>query len=463
MKKIFVSDITLKELAKSRETSLLFREKTAIASSAAALGADAVELPAIKNVREDTIIYKTIAGSLRDAAVAITVGATVDSVKEAWECVKDAEKARLQVALPVATATMEYTYHIKAANMSAKISELVSAARELCGDVEFVALDATRADADFLYECIAAAEKAGAGIVTLCDSVGSALPEEMAALVEGAVKKVSVPVYVEVSDELGMAVAVALAAIKAGAEGIKCALSGDKALITGKLSDAVSKRGEALGVLTSLKNTQVHTSTEELLKKITSDANYNEVSGDSSKSSILLSSESTLSEVASAAKILGYDLSDEDCGNVYNALRQVFEKKDSVGARELEALIASYAMQAPSKYHLESYTTNCGNLASSMSQVTLRVNDELLCGVSMGDGPIDSVFRAIEQCIGYHYELDDFQIHAVTEGKEALGSALVRLRSGGKLYSGNGISTDIVAASVRAYINALNKIVFEEN
>ena len=119
-------------------------------------------------------------------------------------------------------------------------------------------------------------------------------------------------------------------------------------------------------------------------------------------------------------------------------------------------------MQAPSTYHLENYTTSCGNLTSSMSQVTLRRGDELLVGVSVGDGPVDSVFRAIEQCIGFHYELDDFQIQAVTEGKEALGSALVRLRNGGKLYSGNGISTDILAASIRAYINALNKIVFEE-
>ena len=97
-----------------------------------------------------------------------------------------------------------------------------------------------------------------------------------------------------------------------------------------------------------------------------------------------------------------------------------------------------------------------------MSQVTLRSGDDILSGVSTGDGPIDSAFRAIEQSIGYHYELDDFQVQSVTEGKEALGSALVRLRNNGKLYSGNGISTDIVAASIRAYINALNKIVFEE-
>ena len=166
--------------------------------------------------------------------------------------------------------------------------------------------------------------------------------------------------------------------------------------------------------------------------------------------------------MAQAATLLGYDLSDADCGNVHRALMQICEKKDAVGGKELEALIAVSAMQAPSTYHLESYTTTSSNVTGSMTQVTLRCHEDILCGVSAGDGPIDSAFRAIEQCVGYHYELDDFQVQSVTEGKEALGSALVRLRNGGKLYSGNGVSTDIVAASIRAYINALNKIVFEE-
>ena len=182
----------------------------------------------------------------------------------------------------------------------------------------------------------------------------------------------------------------------------------------------------------------------------------------SEKKKILLDSDATIAQVAQAAQVLGYDLSESDCGNVHKALIQICEKKDAVGAKELEALIASSAMQAPSTYHLENYTTNSSNLTSSMSQVTLKCNDEIISGVSTGDGPIDSAFRAIEQCIGHHYELDDFQVQSVTEGKEALGSALVKLRSNGKLYSGNGISTDIVAASIRAYINALNKIVFEE-
>ena len=101
-------------------------------------------------------------------------------------------------------------------------------------------------------------------------------------------------------------------------------------------------------------------------------------------------------------------------------------------------------------------------MVNAVSNVILEDENGTLSGVATGDGPIDSAFKAIETCIGHHYELDDFQIQAVTEGKEALGSALVRLRSLGRLYSGNGISTDICGASIRAYINALNKIAYEE-
>lgn len=108
------------------------------------------------------------------------------------------------------------------------------------------------------------------------------------------------------------------------------------------------------------------------------------------------------------------------------------------------------------------YIVNTGNVLASSAQITLTKNGETIQGISMGDGPIDAAFLALEQLIGRHFELDDFQIQAVTEGKEAMGSAFIKLRSDGKLYSGNGISTDIIGASIRAYINAVNKIAYEE-
>ena len=105
---------------------------------------------------------------------------------------------------------------------------------------------------------------------------------------------------------------------------------------------------------------------------------------------------------------------------------------------------------------------NTGNIISASAQITLERDGKTLQGVCIGDGPVDAAFMAIDQIVGHHYELDDFQIQAVTEGKEAVGQALVKLRDRGRLYSGTGISTDILGASLRAYLNAVNKIIYEE-
>lgn len=461
MKNIKIADVTLKNLAQDNSMALLFREKTAIAACADALGADAIELAPIKNLREDNIIYKTIAQNVQNAVLTIPVGFTVASVVDAWDCVKYAKNPRLQIELPVSTVQMEYNYHIKADKMLAKIAELVKAAKGLTDDVEFSALDATRADPDFLVAAAKEAVANGASIITVCDDAGVSLPEDIANLTATVKAAVEVPVYVQVSDRISMSVASAIASVDKGADGLKCAMAGKNVLSVGKLSDAINTCGAKLDACINLNNTKIHASVDDLLSMISHKA-YEAEAEISEKKNILLDSDSTISQVAQSAAVLGYELSDEDCGNVYKALMQICEKKGAVGAKELEALIASSAMQAPSTYHFESYTTSCGNLTSSMSQVTLKCNGELINGVSTGDGPIDSAFRAIEQCIGHHYELDDFQVQAVTEGKEALGSAIVKLRNKGKLYAGNGTSTDIVAASIRAYINALNKIVFEE-
>lgn len=460
MKKITVTDITLARLSEQREVSLLFREKSAIASCADKIGVDAIELPPVRSPREDKIIYKTIASNVQNAALAIPVGFCTESVSEAWECIKEAKKPRLQISLPVSTIRMEYSYHVKQSVMLEKISELVKAAKTYCDDVEFAALDATRADVDFLISAVKEAQACGALLVTLCDEAGASTPEQIGGLVEAVKANVSVPVYVQVSDRINMAVASAFAAIKSGADGIKCAMAGKDVLFTGDLSDAMNVCASQIGAQTELDATKIHTSIDAMVSSI--DHRELEKEDAVSEKKILLDSDSTVSQIAQAAAVLGYELSDEDVGNVYKALMQVCEKKGAVGAKEFEALIASSAMQAPSTYHFEAYTTTSSNVSNSMSQVTLKTDGEIICGVASGDGPIDSAFRAIEQCIGHHYELDDFQVQSVTEGKEALGSALVRLRNGGKLYSGNGTSTDIVAASIRAYINALNKIVFEE-
>lgn len=461
MKRISIADITLKNLSEDRAVSLLFREKSAIANCADEIGAEVIELPAVKSAREDKIVYKTIAQNVKNAILTIPVGFTADDVALAWECIKDAKKSRLQVELPVSTIQMEYTYHVKQEKMLVKIAELINAAKSLCADVEFSALDATRADTDFLISAVKEAEACGATVVTICDNAGASTPDEIALLTAKVKEAVSIPVYVQVSDRINMAVASAFSTIAKGADGLKCAMVGKNVLLTGELSDAIKACGAQIGAEININSTKIHASIDNMTTNINHSTYENEYAV-SDENNILLDSDSSVAQVAQAAALLGYELSDSDIGNVHKALKHVCDKKGAIGSKEFEALIASSAMQAPSTYHFETYTTTSSNASSSMSQVTLKCNGEIICGVSNGDGPIDSAFRAVEQCIGHHYELDDFQVQAVTEGKGALGSALVRLRNNGKLYSGNGTSTDIVAASIRAYINALNKIVFEE-
>ena len=158
MRTINIADITLKKLSEDRAIILLFREKSAIANCADKLGVNSIELPAVKNLREDTIIYKTIAQNVQNATLAIPVGFNKADVKSVWECIKDAKKPRLQIELPVSTIQMEYMYHVKQSAMLEKIAELVKEAKLFCNDVEFSALDATRADVDFLISAVREAE-----------------------------------------------------------------------------------------------------------------------------------------------------------------------------------------------------------------------------------------------------------------------------------------------------------------
>ena len=136
--------------------------------------------------------------------------------------------------------------------------------------------------------------------------------------------------------------------------------------------------------------------------------------------------------------------------------------KSGKTSEELEAIIAAEAMQVPPAYHDILYTISTGNQIGAMAHMKLKFHDQEIEGTASGDGAIDASFNSIEQATGRHFELDDFQIQSVTQGREAMGETIVRLRWEGKLYSGRGISTDIVGAGIMAYINAVNKIVYEE-
>lgn len=459
MKNVYISDITLCTAAKGKKKALTFREKLALAQSLRSAGVDTVELPACSGSKEDEVVLRTIATSLGKCRVSIPTGDSDESIAAAWSCVKAAESPSLRVALPVSTVQMEYSYHMKAAKMLEKIAYLCKKSAEICSDVEFVAMDATRAEAGFVAECCRTACENGAAAVTVCDDAGCCFPDEFAALIAEVKGCCGAKVFAQPSDALSMAAACAVEAVKAGAHGVKTAVSNKSMLSAEVFADICRAKGDALGFGCKLDVTGIHrllsnASPEEAAEQAAAE----EVKADSS----LLEAGSTLTQVIAAVRELGYELSAEDNGKVYEEFRRVAAKKGSIGSRELEAIVAGAAMQVPSTYHVVSYVVNSGNVMTATANLTLEKNGEKLSGVSTGDGPIDAAFHAIEQIIGHHYELDDFRIQAITKGREALGSSLIRLRDGGRLYSGNGVSTDIVGACIRAYINALNKIVYEE-
>ncbi len=463
-RRLLISDATLKNGA-----GFTFREKLDTVRQIGRLGVDALELGTLPEGDKSAALLCRTAGALLDSCVLSLEVSDTAGADEAAAALSSAARPRLAVSLPLSTVQCEYIYHKKPSAMPQTVSALVSYARGLCRDVEFRALDAARAEDEVLASAVRAAVEAGAGTVTVCDTAGEILPDETAALI-GRVRAAAgegVTVGAECSDRLGLGVACALAAAAAGAGKICCAISKGAVPLT-LFCDAVAARGAELGISCGVDRTVLGHTAGRILESAgrtgASAGSPFENGAGGLSGSAAVSADAGIGEVSEAVRKIGYELSEEDTVSVYEAFRRLAEKsgKEAFSDRELDAIVASGTAKVPATYKLVSYVINSGNTIASTAHISLERDGKKLTGFCVGDGPIDASFLAIEQIIGHHYELDDFQIQAVTEGREAMGDALVRLRSEGRLYSGKGLSTDIIGASIRAYVSALNKIAFEE-
>lgn len=468
MKKIEISDITLRHMIEEGKTPVSFNEKTVIVKELDKLNLDVIETAPIVNGKKDVLFLHTIAPLVENSVIACPCGLTEESVKETYDAIKIANKPRLVIPVPVSIVQMEYVCKLKPAKVLELINKLVSFACELCDDVELEMLDATRSEKDFLRSAIDTAVSAGAKTITVSDSAGDMLPEEMFEFIKMLKDDIAcldnVKLSVECNDKLKMAVAVAASAISAGADQIKTVVSGEGIPSTLAVAGLIRERGDALGVCSDINMAKV----EHTVSKISFMASSKSINspfdagtGAEGASDIVIDDNSAVGDVADAVEKLGYDLSDDDIKKVFEEVKKTAPKK-SIGKKELDSIIASVAMQVPSVYKLKSYVINSGDVITPTANIEITKGDEVLRGFCIGDGPIDAAFLAIEKITGHHYELDDFQIQSITRGYEAMGSALVKLRHNGKIFSGTGSSTDIVGASIAAYINALNKISYEE-
>ena len=468
MNKVSICDSTVRKLTTGRNNTLSFKEKLEVAKLLDRLCVDVIELDEIKNSKVDSLLIKSVASAVKNSTIAVPVALGKDPAATA-SALSEAASFRLQVVAPGSSVRAEYVYHKKPAAILEMVKETVSACRKYTDDVELIIDDATRGDPAVMSDLINTAVETGASLVTLSDDAGEMLAEEFAAFLEErlaadpALKDIRWGV--SCSDEMSMADACAIAALCHGAKEIKAGAFPVNTASLENVCRVIAVKGESFGVRTNVATSSMKRIVDRISRFCaggTAGSTVAGFTGGVESTDDRLTEHDTKEAVEAVASKLGYILSDEDSESVYEAFLKLASKKESVSTKELDAIIATYAMQVPEKYRLEDYIANTGNLITSMAHVKLGTKDGDIEGVSLGDGPIDAAFLAIEQITGRHYDLDDFQIKAITEGKEAAAETIVKLRAQGKVYSGRGLSTDIIGASIRAYLNAVNKVIFEE-
>lgn len=468
LKQIYITDCTLSEAEKT--INLSFREKIELCRLIDKLGVSAIELTPIRQKKIDSLLIKSICSVIQNADIAVPVCINdTASISCTWDALKEAGKKRLQVAAPVSSVQMEYLMHMKPQALLKAVDFTVHECRKYTDRVEFIATDATRSDPAFLREIIVTAVAAGASIVTLCDTAASMMPEEITKLVLDLYADLPLLSGIQLgfscNGELNMADACAFSAIKAGVTEIKAISCAGNSISLANIVRILACKGLSSGVQCMVGTEQIRRITDQVRNICSAEGrrvSSFEDSFHSDETELVLNSHDPMEAVIHAAEKLGYDLNSEDQQKVWNCFLQTAEKKEKITLRELDAIIAAEAMQVPPAYHSVQYVINTGNKIGAMAHMKLVYRNQNLEGIATGDGAIDAAFNSIEKAICRHFELDEFRIQAITEGREAMGETIVRLRWEGKLYSGRGISTDIVGAGIMAYINALNKIVYEE-
>jgi len=463
MKNLIVSDVSLKEICANQALSLSFREKLEIAKQIGELCLDNIELCHVLDDKADEVLIKTISACSK-TTVSIDAGTDEESIDKNYSLIASAKKKRLVITVPVSPVRMEYYVSKKPKAVLELLEALTKKAVSLCNDVEVCLDDATRADKAFLCQTIQSAINSGAKTITLCDNLGAMMPDDFSAFISDVYANVpelkQVKLLIACSDELSMGTANCIAGLSAGADGVK--LSAYKGSLPNMevFFRAIDYIGAKRGFVCTVNRTAMGRIVGRIAQ-LTAGKGETETKFEEKEITVDIGKNLTQAKLAKITKQRGYDLSNEDLAKVLAEVNRISEKK-AVNTKELEVIIASIALQVPPTYELVSFSVQSSNILAATASIVLKRDGVEFSGLSYGNGAVDAAFHALENVTGRKFELDRFEVNAVTEGKEAMGETLVKLRNDGKIYSGRGVSTDIVGASIRAYLNALNKIVYEE-
>lgn len=502
MKRIKIFDTTLRDGEQSPGCSMHLSEKLEIAQALERMKVDVVEAGFAIASPGDFEAVKAVAELLKECTVASLARAIHKDIDAAYEAVKGAASPRIHTFIATSPLHMQYKLKMSPEQVLEMIEDAVSYAKKYCSDVEFSAEDAMRSEPEFLAKAVYTAIKAGATTVNIPDTVGYSTPAEMVQMITYLVNNVpnidKAEISVHCHNDLGMAVANSLAAVTAGATQVECTLNGlgERAgnAALEEIVMALHTRKNLFGAYCNVDTTRIYQTSRlvynilglqpPLNKAIVGQNAFAHESGIHQHgvlanretyeimtpqsiglptSRMVLGKHSGRHAVETRLSELGYTLSKEELDQVFQSFKELADKKKAVTDRDLEALLKHRKVEAQVEgFKLERFTVNSGNYVTSNAVVRLSKGGRQYEEVAIGDGPIDAAYKAIDKIIdGKSRTLENYSIHSITEGEDALGEAVVKVKSGDSFATGRGLSTDIIEASILAYLNAVNKLLQE--
>jgi 2-isopropylmalate synthase len=498
MEKVIIFDTTLRDGEQAAGTSLNLQEKLEIARQLDKLGVDVIEAGFPASSIGDFEAVGLVARELRRPTICALTLANVEGVDRAWDAVKEADHPRIHVFLSASDIHLAHQLKKSRDEVLKMSRETVARAKSYLDDVEFSPMDASRADRAYLYQILEAVIEAGATTVNIPDTVGYATPQEFGSLIQGILDNVpniaKAVVSVHCHDDLGLAVANSLEAIRVGARQVECTIDGigERAgnASMEEIVMALKTRRDFFKLSTNIDTAQIYR-TSRLVSDLTGfpvqdnkaivGANaFRHQSGIHQdgvlkksityeimdpkwvgipSSSLVLSKVSGRHAFKERLSELGYALSEEDLNRAFQGFKTLADKKKDVTDRDIEALIAEELRTITEVYHLDHVEVSCGD--HNIPRATVRLigpDGQSLADAALGTGPVDAVYKAINRIVGIPNRLTEFTVKSITEGIDAIGEVLIRVESEGVTYTGRGVSTDIIVASAKAYMNALNRL-----
>jgi len=496
-RKIFIFDTTLRDGEQSPGASLNSDEKLEIARQLKKLNVDVIEAGFPISSQEDFESVSAIAHEIKGPVICALARAVEADINRAGEALKYAEKPMIHTFIGTSDIHIQGQLRKTREQVLEMAVKAVKLAKSYTQEVEFSAMDASRTDTVYLCEIIQASIEAGATVINVPDTVGYAIPENFGQLIRDIFKSIpdvnKVRISVHCHDDLGLASANAISAVKAGATQIECAVNGmgERAGNTAleEVVMTIKTRGDYLDAYTDIK-TQEIINISRLVSRLSgflvppnkpivganAFAHSSGIHQDGvlkerstyeimlpqdvglSESEIVLTSRSGRHALRHRLSELGYEIPDDKVNKVYEIFLALADKKKQVYDEDLLAIIQDELPAAPQIYSLE-YMQVIGGTQTPVAVVGLRKGEEAIREVACGDGPLDAVCNAIDKITGVKVELVSYSLNAATKGKDAMGEAIMRIAvNGGRSITGRGASTDIIEASAKAYVNAINKL-----